>query len=108
MIRSLLERWFKVRNKHDALNVRRKLAIVYAIVGWNMFGVMFYVLLKDKIPKNPEGRRMAYGSLTGTPSTMHVYKVTGMTLTDEFDVMHKTKDARIQKEENEKATADEY
>jgi len=56
MIRKLLEQWFKIKNKHEALYTRQRISIIYAIVGWNMFGVVFYMLLKNKIPENSKDR----------------------------------------------------
>lgn len=55
-MKKFLERWFRIRTKQDALYFRQRLAIIYAIVGWNCFGVMFYMLVKDKIPKDPKER----------------------------------------------------
>ncbi|KYM83512.1 hypothetical protein ALC53_05912 [Atta colombica] len=89
MIKKLLERWFirsKIKNKQEALNIRRKLAIIYAIVGWNMFGVLFYKIIKHKMPEDPTERRLSYRLLSETPSNMHVYQVTGLTLTNDFDI----------------------
>lgn len=105
-MRKFLEQWFNIKNKHDAMHFRRKLSIIYAFVTWNLLGVMFYVLMKDKIPEDPKERRQAYGLLTGASQNMHVYQVSGMTLTNQFDVAHKAKVAQIE-EENEKTTADE-
>ncbi|XP_018047557.1 PREDICTED: uncharacterized protein LOC108686639 [Atta colombica] len=103
MIKKLLERWFirsKIKNKQEALNIRRKLAIIYAIVGWNMFGVLFYKIIKHKMPEDPTERRLSYRLLSETPSNMHVYQVTGLTLTNDFDIV--CKDEITQEKENKK------
>jgi len=61
MIRKLLEQWFKIKNKNEALYIKRRLSIIYAIVGWNMFGIVFYMLLKNKIPENSKDRSKSIG-----------------------------------------------
>lgn len=132
-MKKLLERWFRVKTKQEALHFRQKLSIIYAVVGWNCFGVLFYMLIKDKIPEGSKERSKpifstfhfvekndgtilhsillfigaAYGLLTGTSKNMHVYQVTGFTLTNDFDVAYKAKVTQIEREteENEKAIA---
>jgi len=48
-----------------------------------------------------------YGLLSGTPSNMHVYQITGMTVTNDFDIPYKV--AQVEKEkENEKVIVDKY
>lgn len=97
----------KLKNKHEPL--RRRLAIIYAIVGWNMFGVMFYTIIKRKIPEDSTERRISYGLLTGTSNNMHVYQVTGLTLTNDFDGTCQNEITQVEKEneKNEKAIANE-
>lgn len=121
----------KLKNKHEPL--RRRLAIIYAIVGWNMFGVMFYTIIKRKIPEDSTERSnlflstfdfdilfermtehlffagISYGLLTGTSNNMHVYQVTGLTLTNDFDGTCQNEITQVEKEneKNEKAIANE-
>ncbi|XP_018405767.1 PREDICTED: uncharacterized protein LOC108782100 [Cyphomyrmex costatus] len=99
MIKKWLERWFmkKKITKHEAHNLRNRLSIIYAFVGWNLFGILFYTIANDKLPEDPEKRRRAYGLLSDTPHNMHVYQVTGLTLTDHFDIEPET--AEVEKEE---------
>ncbi|XP_011052126.1 PREDICTED: uncharacterized protein LOC105144740 [Acromyrmex echinatior] len=102
MIKKLLEQLFlrnKVKNKQEALYFRRKLAIIYAIVGWNTFGILFYKIVKHKIPEDPTERRMSYGLLSEKPSSMRVYQITGLTVTNDFDIAYK--DITQEKENNE-------
>jgi len=61
MMRKLLEQWFKMKNKNEALYIKQRLSIIYAIVGWNMFGIVFYMLLKNKIPENSKDRSKSIG-----------------------------------------------
>jgi len=68
--------------------------------------LMFYqlLILSKKIMGHLFFTGIAYGLLTGTPSNMHVYQITGMTITNDFDVTHK-----VEKEkENEKAIVDKH
>ncbi|XP_018349802.1 PREDICTED: uncharacterized protein LOC108753011 [Trachymyrmex septentrionalis] len=103
MIKKLLERWFirnKLQNKQEAMNIKRKLAIIYAIVGWNMFGVLFYNIMKHKMPEDSTERRKSYRLLSETSSNMHVYQVTGLTLTNNFNITYE--DEITQEKENKK------
>lgn len=74
-----------MKDKRKALQFRQRLALLYGIIGWNCFGITFYLLLKDRIPSDPAERRNAYKLLSGTSTNMHVYQVTGLNL-KEFDV----------------------
>lgn len=40
----------EVKDKYRAVRIRKNLSILYAFLGWNCFGVIFYILIKDKIP----------------------------------------------------------
>jgi len=54
--RNITERWFGVKTWQQAANAKRRLAILYAIIGWNTFGVAFYYIMKDKIPEDKAER----------------------------------------------------
>lgn len=57
MFRRFTERWFGVKNKHQAAHFKQRLSLVYAFVAWNCFGVMLYSLLKKEMPNgNPSER----------------------------------------------------
>ncbi|XP_011155532.1 uncharacterized protein LOC105192943 [Solenopsis invicta] len=101
MLSRLLEKWFQVRNKQDALHIRRRLSLLYAFMGWNAFGVLFYIIMKDRIPEDSKERRIAYGLLSGMSSNIHVYQVSGLTLTNDFDLKSSQEE---KKSENENTT----
>lgn len=107
IFKNWFERQFKPKNKNRALFFRQRLSLLYAFVGWNSFGVIFYLIMKDKLPSDPMERRKSYRQLTGTPSNMHVYQISGVTVTDDFDVEQKTKVAQVESESemNEEAIA---
>ncbi|TGZ32730.1 Uncharacterized protein DBV15_00985 [Temnothorax longispinosus] len=102
MIRPFLERFFKVRTKQDAIQLRRRLSIFYAVVGWHCFGLAFYVIMKREMPEDAHERRMAIGLLSPIPhTTMHVYQISGLTLTNDFDIAYKAKLEQIERETKE-------
>ncbi|GAB1862764.1 hypothetical protein CAJAP_03843 [Camponotus japonicus] len=75
-----------VKDKGKALKIKQRLAMLYGFIGWNCFGITFYLLVKNKMPSDPAERRSAYKMLSGTSTgNMHVYQVTGLKL-KEFDV----------------------
>lgn len=55
-MKTFLKRWFGVTTQKQAEVITRKIAIVYAIIGWNSFGFLFYALMKNRIPEDAEGR----------------------------------------------------
>lgn len=83
------------------MQIRRRLAIVYAFVGWHCFGVIFYFIMRKQVPEDSEEKRASYRLLSGA-SNMHVYQVTGTTLTSDFDIAYKAKVEEIEKETREK------
>lgn len=44
------------KDKQRAIRIRRRLSIFYAFLGWNCFGLAFYVIVKDKIPTDSTER----------------------------------------------------
>ncbi|XP_014467171.1 PREDICTED: uncharacterized protein LOC106740541 [Dinoponera quadriceps] len=90
MLRKYLELWYRPKDRQLAIRRREKLATLYAFVTWNCFGILFYVLLKDKIPIEPEERRRALFDLTGSPGKLHVYQFQGTSLTNQFDMEKET------------------
>lgn len=36
------------------MQIRRRLAIVYAFVGWHCFGVIFYFIMRKQVPEDSE------------------------------------------------------
>ncbi|KAL6256121.1 hypothetical protein P5V15_012244 [Pogonomyrmex californicus] len=73
IFKRLLER-FGVKTKEQALFFRQRLAILYAFIGWNSFGVILYMLLKKEMPEDDTERRMAY-SLLSSSGNLHVYQL---------------------------------
>ncbi|XP_012543504.2 uncharacterized protein LOC105840956 [Monomorium pharaonis] len=98
MLRKLLYQLLKPKSKEEAVHIRKRLSLIYAIVGWNAFGLMFYTCIKNKTPEDSDERRMSYGLLNGIPSNVHVYQVSGLSLTNDFDVAYKAKVAQIERE----------
>lgn len=45
-----------VKDKRKALQIKQRLAMLYGFIGWNCFGITFYLLVKDKIPSDPAER----------------------------------------------------
>lgn len=88
----------EVKDKYRAVRIRKNLSILYAFLGWNCFGVIFYILIKDKIPIDKTERRQAYKNLTGVPDNVHVYQFSGLKFIKEFDVTNNA--------ENEKETTE--
>lgn len=129
MLKHFFERWFRIKNKKEAMEIRRKFSLLYAFIGWNSFIVIFYIIMKKEIPEDPNERSKcrfcrlvisnfvnngtylffagaAYRSLIPTPSTkMHVYQISGLTLTNEFEVAYNAKVAQVEKENKENANA---
>jgi hypothetical protein len=127
-----LAEWFGVKNKHQAGQAKRRISILYAVIGWNTLGVVFYHLLKDKIPEDKTERSMyvflmfgfdfykkkrnlkndglfftgkVYSKLTGTSKNMHVYQVSGLTIKKEFELIHEQMaQEKKEVEENEQTT----
>ncbi|KAL6446853.1 hypothetical protein ACFW04_001345 [Cataglyphis niger] len=93
------------KNKQRALLTRKRLSIFYAIIGWNCFGIAFYVMLKDKMPTDSTERRMSYRFLTGVPDNMHVLQVSGLKVTKEFNISYNTEKEK-ETAEIEKATTE--
>lgn len=91
------------KDKQRAIRIRRRLSILYAFLGWNCFGLAFYVILKDKIPTDSTERRKSYRLLTGVPDNMHVLQVSGLKVTKEFDINYKNEEEK-EAAEIEKAT----
>ncbi|XP_029669702.1 uncharacterized protein LOC115239360 [Formica exsecta] len=91
------------KDKQRAIRIRRRLSIFYAFLGWNCFGLAFYVILKDKIPTDSTERRKSYRLLTGVPDNMHVLQVSGLKVTKEFDINYKNEEEK-EAAEIEKAT----
>jgi hypothetical protein len=46
-------KWFGIRNQFEAHNVKQKIAILYAVLGWNCFALCLYALMKKHIPDDP-------------------------------------------------------
>ncbi|CAL1687391.1 unnamed protein product [Lasius platythorax] len=94
----------KVKDKHRAFRTRQRFSMLYAFIGWNCFGVTFYLFLKDKMPTDSVERRKSYRLLTGVPDNVHVYQIQGLKLTNEFDITYNDKKEE-ETGEIEKATA---
>lgn len=125
MLRKIAERWFGVKNKQQAQHAKQRLALVYGFIGWNAFAVIFYSIMKERLPEDSAERSMyrrfldvwfckkkrnknnlffagkTYSRLTGTSSNVHVYQVTGMTVKKEFQLIH---DRLTQAEEEKQRT----
>jgi len=43
-------KWLGIRNQFEFHNVKQRIAILYAILGWNCFAVYFYMLIKKHTP----------------------------------------------------------
>ncbi|KAL6256122.1 hypothetical protein P5V15_012244 [Pogonomyrmex californicus] len=99
IFKRLLER-FGVKTKEQALFFRQRLAILYAFIGWNSFGVILYMLLKKEMPEDDTERRMAY-SLLSSSGNLHVYQLEGMKLTNNFNIAYKVNDNQIEEENKE-------
>jgi len=43
-------KWLGIKNQFEIQNTKQKIAILYAILGWNCFAIYFYMLMKKHIP----------------------------------------------------------
>lgn len=121
-----MERWYRKKTKQEVLSLRRKISFFYAFIGWNTFAIIFYAFMKKEMPEDPDERSKcrfcgwwfrilltniyfsgaAYGRLIVSPSNMHVYQVSGLTLTNDFDIkMKKAEVTQIEKENSDSASA---
>lgn len=53
---------YDVKGKEKAIRTRERLALIYAFIAWNSFGIMFYMLLKNRIPTDPVERSMSFSN----------------------------------------------
>lgn len=52
-----------IKDKHKALQIKHRLSLLYAFLGWNCFGILFYVLLKEKTPTDSVERSISVSSI---------------------------------------------
>lgn len=45
-----------IKDKHKALQIKQRLSLLYAFIGWNCFGILFYLILKSKMPTDSTER----------------------------------------------------
>ncbi|KAL0103694.1 hypothetical protein PUN28_017747 [Cardiocondyla obscurior] len=97
MIRKLFEQWLRPKTKQEIMNIKKRLAVLYAFVGWNCFAVCFYTLMKKEVPEDPETRRKSYSLLTGSGSKVNVYKMTGTSLTSSYTMEYDKEAIKLEK-----------
>lgn len=56
----ILRKFFKNTSKEGLMNIRRRLAIIYAFCMWNSVAMLFYVTMKDRMPASNTAERSKY------------------------------------------------